>query len=513
MPENNIQFLLNDELIDIRHCDPNMTVLDYLRLEQVRRGTKEGCASGDCGACSVVLGQLSDDQHSIVYKSINACISFLSVLHGRQLITVEDLQQGNKLHSVQQAMVDCHGSQCGYCTPGFVMSLFALKKNSIQQQSSKQSSLQPSLQSQSKPPSRVEIEHALAGNLCRCTGYKSIINAAEQACRQNEEDQFDVKELKTIEKLKTIAQVKTLITLEKDNKKLLMPTSMKALNQLIKQYPKAKLLAGGTDLALSITQQMNEIEILIYLSNIPELTAIEELSNSLMLGAAVSYQSCYSMLEGLYPEFSQMINRLGSTQVRNLGTLGGNIGNASPIGDVPPVLQVLDAKLMLHKDNITREVAINDFFIDYKITALEQGEFIQTIEIPKPLVGYQLKVFKISKRIDDDISTVLGCFYIKLSSTNADTNTKSTIEDIRIAYGGMAAISKRAKHCEQALIGKIANESTIIEAMKALEQDFTPMSDVRASSDYRMMVAKNLIRKCFAEVLEPQLSLRVEYHA
>lgn len=492
MPKKSIKFLLNGELKVIDDCDPNMTVLEYLRLEQGRKGTKEGCASGDCGACTVVLGELSGapETKDIHYKSVNACITFLAVLHGRQLITVEDLQQGKQLHCVQQAMVDNHGSQCGYCTPGFVMSLFSLKKNGIQDKSRMDS----------------EISHVLAGNLCRCTGYRAIIDAAKQACQHDDPDQFEQHKQSTIETLSNIVAQAGLVTLEKNGKRLFLPSKLTELSQLIEQYPNAKLLAGGTDLGLSITQQMSEIQTIIYLGNVPQLTKIRECKESINIGAAVSYQSCYGLIKAQYPEFANMLQRLGSAQVRNLGTLGGNIANASPIGDVAPVLLVLNGQLTLSQQHQhTRQIAVSDFFIDYKITCLQQGEFIQSIEIPKADKNYQLKVFKISKRLDDDISTVLGCFYVRLNANK--------IVDIRIAFGGMAGIPKRASHTEQALIGQTNNQPTLDAAMQALTQDFSPLSDVRSSSDYRLQVAKNLIKKCFYELEHPQIAMRVEYHA
>lgn len=491
MSENSIQFLLNNELKVIDDCDPNMTVLQYLRQQQGRKGSKEGCASGDCGACTVVLGELSiaATTKDIHYKSVNACITFLPVLHGRQLLTVEDLSQGKQLHPVQQAMVDCHGSQCGYCTPGFVMSLFSLKKNGIQDAENIDA----------------EINHALSGNLCRCTGYRAIIDAAKQVCLQQDEDQFAQNKANTIKTLSNIGAQQATVHVQKNGKRLYLPNTLAELSQLMSQYPQAKLLAGGTDLALSVTQAMNEIATILYLGNILQLTHISDTDQAIKIGAAVSYQTCYPLIQAQYPEFANMLNRLGSAQVRNLGTLGGNIGNASPIGDVAPVLLVLNGKLTLRQQQNQRQIALSEFFIDYKVTCLQQGEFIENIEIPKADNNYQLKVFKISKRLDDDISTVLGCFYVRLNG--------NTIADVRIAFGGMAGIPKRATHAEQVLIGQQNNQQTIEAAMQALAQDFSPLSDVRASSGYRMQVAKNLIKKCFYELQHPQIAMRVEYHA
>lgn len=506
MSDNNIQFLLNNELTVIADCDPNMTVLNYLRQELSRKGTKEGCASGDCGACTAVLAEvITSSNHQsaaeqLSYKSINTCITFLSALHGKQLLTVEDLQQGNKLHVVQQAMVDSHGSQCGFCTPGFVMSLFSIKKNLAQASftdavtKSKSHDLALDLDK--------NIEHGLAGNLCRCTGYRAITDAAKQACITDDVDQFDQDKLTTIKQLKLIAKQQETVELYSNGKSLYLPNSLDKLAQLIEQYPQAKLLAGGTDLALSVTQGMAQIQTIIALGNVSELAQINETANSFSIGAMVSYQQSHQLLTQHYPEFGQMLYRLGSTQVRNSGTLGGNVGNASPIGDTPPVLIALGAKLVLRKGQRTREISVEDYFVDYKVTKLESGEFIQSIEIPKASKNKQLKVFKISKRLDDDISTVLACFYVEFS--------KQKIADIKIAFGGMAGIPKRAFACEQALMGKEANEQNITLAMAALSTDFAPLSDVRASSEYRMQVAKNLVRKCFYELEQTHAATRIE---
>ncbi|MEH6385533.1 MAG: xanthine dehydrogenase small subunit [Colwellia sp.] len=506
MSENNIQFLLNNELTVIENCDPNMTVLNYLRQELSRKGTKEGCASGDCGACTAVLVEVATKENNqsttenLSYQSINTCITFLSALHGKQLLTVEDLQQGNKLHVVQQAMVDCHGSQCGFCTPGFVMSLFSLKKNLAQTSftdattESSSSDLNLSLDN--------DIEHGLAGNLCRCTGYRSITDAAKQACNNDEVDQFDQDKLATINTLKNISKQQETVVLHNNDKSLYLPSTLDKLAQLVEKFPQAKLLAGGTDLALSVTQNMAQIQTMIAMGNVSELAQIKETEDMLSIGAMVSYQDSHALLTKHYPEFGQMLYRLGSTQVRNSGTLGGNVGNASPIGDTPPVLIALGAKLVLRKGQRTRVVSVEDYFVDYKVTKLESGEFIQRIEIPKAVNKKHLKVFKISKRLDDDISTVLACFYIEFSHQK--------VSDIKIAFGGMAGIPKRAFTCEQALMGKVPNDQNIALAMEALATDFSPLSDVRASSEYRLQVAKNLVRKCFYELEQTHASTRIE---
>ncbi|WP_245555182.1 xanthine dehydrogenase small subunit [Hahella ganghwensis] len=458
---------MNNELHSVEHVDPNTTVLHYLRNDLNRCGTKEGCASGDCGACTVVVGEL--EKGSVKYKSINACITFLPSLHGKQLITVEDLKQDDQLHPAQQTMVDCHGSQCGFCTPGFVMSLYALNKN------------HPS-------PTKDTAMEALSGNLCRCTGYRPIVDAAlnmgNYPCDQNT-DTIATELLQTINR-----QDSTFLS--NQSSQYFAPTSADELAQLLIDYPDARLLAGGTDLALEVTQFHRDLSTIIYVGNVSELKTIRETDSSLIIGSAVTYNECVHRLEKEYPELGEMIERLGSLQIRNQGTIGGNIGNASPIGDMPPVLIALDATMTLRRGHNTRTIKVADYFHDYKVTDLKANEFIQSIEIPKAKPGYQLKIYKISKRIDDDISAVLAAFYLHVEGPQ--------VKSFTAAFGGMAAIPKRARHCEAALMGHPWTESSIESAMQALMLDFKPLSDVRASAEYRMDVAKNLLMKSFLEI-------------
>ncbi|WP_230425600.1 xanthine dehydrogenase small subunit [Spartinivicinus ruber] len=480
---NILQFLLNETVQTVENINPNTTVLHYLRSHLNYCGTKEGCGSGDCGACTVVVGELVDG--TIHYKAINACITFLASLQGKQLITVESLKNSNLLHPVQQAMVDFHGSQCGFCTPGFVMSLYAL--------------------AQHYPiPTKAQIFTALSGNLCRCTGYRAIVNAAANIAKSIQSPTNSQQPTNSIAQLKTIKR-KQLIHLTDGQSHFFSPQTIQQLTALLQHYPDAKLLSGGTDLALTVTQQQQEFKVIIYLGNVAELTTVKETSHYLIIGAAVTYSNCFITLKKQYSDFANMMERLGSLQVRNQGTIGGNIGNASPIGDMPPVLIALGASLTLHQGTCSRQLPITDFFLDYKVTALHPGEFIQAIHIPKAKQGYQLKVYKVSKRIDDDISAVLGAFYL-----NVDNHQ---IKDVCIAFGGMAAIPKRAYHCEAALQNKPWTAQTITAATNALEQDYKPLSDVRASANYRMQVAKNLLWKCFLEVSTPNVVIRVTDYA
>ncbi|WP_290703024.1 xanthine dehydrogenase small subunit [Amphritea sp.] len=474
-----IRFLVNKELRGEQHLDPNMTVLNYLRSKLGKTGTKEGCASGDCGACTVVLGELQGNH--IRYKSINACLTFISALNGKQLITVEDLKQGDQLHPAQQAMVDSHGSQCGFCTPGFVMSMFALGKNTGN-------------------PSEDEINEALGGNLCRCTGYRPIIDAAKKMYGDHTPDIFEAELNETVARLRKI-QPQQQAELNDGSKKSFNPTDVTELSSLLEQYPDARMVAGGTDLALEVTQFHREIETLIYIGDIAELQQINVNDDQIELGAGASLTDCYQSLNSDYPDFGALLHRFASRQIRNQGTLGGNIGNASPIGDSPPALIALDAKIVLRKGEQSRTIDLQDYFVDYKVTDQQPGEFIEKIIIPRSTTNGKFRSYKISKRIDDDISAVLGCFNLKI--------TNGKIESARIAFGGMAAIPKRASLCEQVLTGAAWNMATIEKAKKALQQDFSPISDFRASQEYRMLVAANLLTRYFVEIESPEVETRV----
>ncbi|MFT6099539.1 MAG: xanthine dehydrogenase small subunit [Arenicella sp.] len=506
MSSKPIRFLLNDEEVSLAGINPNTTVLQYLRQHLGKVGTKEGCASGDCGACTVVLGEVSkglsgeesgevtnevtnerSSKEKMHYKTVNACIALLPSLHGKQLITVEDLKHKGQMHPVQKSIAEQHASQCGFCTPGFVMSLFALNKN------------------HDLPPTREQTNQALGGNLCRCTGYRSIIDAAVMA--EKKPDQFDSKSAITIKRLQAIADdsADTTIELSADGCRSFSPQSVSELAHLIETYPEARLVAGGTDLCLQITQSLDQFETLISTLNVAELCQVEHSEKGITIGAGATYSQFVSPLSQQYPEWGAMIERLGSLQIRNLGTLGGNIANASPVGDMPPVLIAMGATLCLRKGNRTRHLAIEGFFLEYKKTALETGEFIQSIFIPNTSDTTHLKIYKVSKRFDDDISAVLAAIKLQVKD-----NSVSTID---IALGGMAAIPKRATKCEAALRNQQWNEATIERAAAALSDDFTPLSDARASSQYRLQVAQNLLRRAFIEISNPDVVTQVVTHA
>ncbi|QEY64041.1 xanthine dehydrogenase small subunit [Metapseudomonas lalkuanensis] len=474
-----IQFLLNRELRTEQALDPNVTVLNYLREHVGKPGTKEGCASGDCGACTVVVGELDGDR--IRYRTLNSCLTFVSSLHGKQLITVEDLKHQGQLHSVQQAMVDCHGSQCGFCTPGFVMSLFALQKNS-------------------NGYDKAQTMEALAGNLCRCTGYRPIIDAAEQACCQKQPDQFDIAEAQTVAQLKAIAPRETA-ELNSGDKRCLVPLTIADLADFYVSNPQARLLAGGTDLALEVTQFHRELPVMIYVGHIDAMKRIEQNGDYIEIGAATPLSDCYETLSQEYPDFGELLHRFASLQIRNQGTLGGNIGNASPIGDAPPLLIALGAEIVLRKGNQTRILPLDEYFLDYKVTARQESEFIEKVRVPRARNNQTFRAYKVSKRLDDDISAVCAAFNLVIEN--------GQVRKARVAFGGMAGIPKRASACEQALIGSAWYPGTVERACEALARDFTPLSDFRASKEYRLLTAQNLLRKFFLELQSPEVETRV----
>ena len=466
MIKNEIEFILNDELIKINNVDTNVSVLNYLRIDKRLTGTKEGCASGDCGACTAIITELKNNK--LEYKAINTCIMFLYSLHGKQLITVEHLSN-SKLHPVQQSMVDNHGSQCGFCTPGFVMSMFGMYKDKVK-------------------PSNQNIDEYLAGNLCRCTGYNSIKKAAKKMYSYGRKDKFSKNENKIIKLLKKIKHNDILIS--KNNNKFYIPLNLKNLIQYTQNNKQYKFVTGGTDIALEVTKKNNNINSLIYLGNNKDLNYIKIKENYINIGSATPINKIIPILKKYYPSFADMFDRYGSTQIRNVASIGGNLGSASPIGDSLPALLALNAKLILQSKN-QRLLDIKDFFKAYRKTALKNKEFIKEIRIPI-LKSHIFKCYKISKRIDDDISSLFVAYLMKLKN--------NIIIDINIAYGGMDSIPNFAFKTQKYLIGKEFNLKNIDKSKQMIEKDFTPLTDVRASSTYRKLVSKNLMDRLFLEI-------------
>ena len=474
MTSNKIKFVWENKVYLINNPDPNETILDYVRLKLKKTGTKEGCAEGGCGACTIVLGELENNK--IIYKAINSCISFVSSLEGKQLILVEDLVSKNgTLHPVQNAMIKYHGSQCGFCTPGFVMSLFAMYKNFSSYNNEK-------------------IQDSISGNLCRCTGYRPIIDAAKSLNKANRLDQFNKNIKKTLNLLKNINSEN--LSIKNGNKKYFSPKNINELKKIIKGNPNSIFLSGGTDLSLNITKERKEINNIISLNSIKELKFIKERNGYIEVGAVTSLKEFELFIKKYYPDFNSILKRYGSVQIRNVGTIAGNIATASPIGDTLPLLLSLDAKIVLQKKSNKTVLPIKNFFVSYRKTRLKKGQFIHSIIIPIFKKNI-FKAYKISKRFDDDISSVCASFNLEI------VNKK--IKSVKIAYGGMAAIPKRAINCEKTLVNSILSEEIFNKAKKTLEKDFAPIDDVRASKDYRMEIAKNLLMKCFLEIKNRKL--------
>ena len=471
MTSNIIEYVHNNKIVEIHNVDPNETLLNYIREKLRKTGTKEGCAEGACGACTIVLGNLKNN--TISYQSVNACIAFLPTIHGKQLILVEDLiSKSGKLHPVQNSMVNFHGSQCGFCTPGFIMSLFAMYKNYVSYDEN-------------------IISDSISGNLCRCTGYKPIVNAAKDLNNKNRNDKFTKTKNHTINLLKKIHNKKNSLFLYNNKKKYFAPKNIKELKNIIKNNPESLILNGGTDLSLEVTKKRKTIESIIYTGTINELDYIKKENKFIEIGASTTLINFENLMKKYYEDFYQILRRYGSTQIRNVATIAGNIATASPIGDTLPILLTLDSEIVVGGLKKDRIIPINNFFIDYRKTKLKKGDFIKSIRIPLPDKSI-FKAYKISKRIDDDISSVCASFRIYIEN--------NIIEKIYIAYGGMANIPKRAQNCEKILLNKKISEKTIDLGQKILEKDFSPIDDMRASSIYRMEVAKNLLKKCFLEI-------------
>jgi xanthine dehydrogenase small subunit len=475
-----LEFMRGTRSIAIDRLDPNTTVLNYLRGRERSCGTKEGCAEGDCGACTVVLGEPDGDR--IRYRTVNSCIQFMPTLDGKQLITVEDLRDGDgRLHPVQQAMVESNGSQCGFCTPGFVMSLFALFHAGGQ-------------------IDRSRIDDALAGNLCRCTGYGPIVAAAQRMRKFGATDQFDARERATADALRRLQRRKQA-TFEGDSRRCFAPKRLDELVETLHEYPGACILAGGTDVGLWVTKQHRSLDPIVYVGEVDELRRFEVTATEIEIGAAVTYSELHAAIAEHYPDFGEVIRRLGSAQIRNIGTMGGNVANGSPIGDSPPPLIAVGATLVLRSKAGRREMPLEDYFISYGKQDRRSGEFLELIRLPLPRAGWEFRCYKISKRFDQDITAALGAFNLKLRD--------GVVEDARIAFGGMAATPKRALACEAALKGRPWTRATVTDGQRALRQDFTPITDMRASKTYRGLVAENLLLRFFIETTDADAATRV----
>jgi xanthine dehydrogenase small subunit len=465
-----IAFLLNGAVERVADLSPTTTLLGYLRRVRCLTGTKEGCAEGDCGACTVVVGRLADGK--VRYRPINACIVFVPMLEGASVTTVEHLQgPGGQLHPCQQAMVDLHGSQCGFCTPGFVMSLYALF-------------------AEGRKAERNALNDALAGNLCRCTGYGPIL-AAGEAMRSYPAPSWEAEQrIAEVEALRALQHGKT-VALEHGGQIFYGPATLEELARLTEQYPDATIVAGATDAGLWVTKQHRQLQTIIHIGRVAELQRIVEEADRLSIGAGVTIAEAEGVLGRHFPDLGELICRFGARQVRCAATLGGNIANGSPVGDMAPALIALGARLALRKGAARRSVALEDFFIAYGKQDRTPGEIVESIEVPIGPEPKRLKCYKVSKRFDQDISAVCGCFDIALAG--------GRVASARIAFGGMAAIPKRARALEAALAGKPWTAASIEAAQPAFAQDFTPISDMRGSAGYRLRIAQNLLWRYFHE--------------
>jgi xanthine dehydrogenase small subunit len=465
-----IRFYLNGDLVERKDVAPDETFLDFLRLGRRLRGTKEGCAEGDCGACTVLVGRLDGD--GLVYEAVNACIRFTGSLDGTHVVTVEHLACANgRLHPVQQAMVDFHGSQCGFCTPGFVMSLYGLWLTNPN-------------------PSMREIEMALQGNLCRCTGYAPIIRAAQSISNygQAAEDALNAERDAIRARLKAL-QDGQRVEVRSVGGVLIVPSNADDLASVLAEHPKATIVAGSTDVGLWVTKFMRDISPVVFIGHLMREISIS--ADTVTFGAGVSYTQAFDIIAEHIPQMRELWERIGGAQVRNMGTIGGNIANGSPIGDSPPPLIALGASITLRKGGERRVVKLEDFFIAYGKQDRAEGEFVESVTVPLPKADDFFAAYKISKRREEDITAVLGAFRVRVEA--------GMVAEAVIAYGGMAATPKRAKAVEVALVGKPWAMETIEAALPAFEDDFQPLTDWRASADYRMLAAKNLLRRFFIE--------------
>jgi xanthine dehydrogenase small subunit len=481
-----IRFQLNHEPVEYGGFEPTETLLDYLRLKRMLRGTKEGCAEGDCGACTVLVGRLRSGR--LEYETVNACIRFMGTLDGCHIVTIEALAPaGGRLHPVQQAMVDHHGSQCGFCTPGIVMSLYGLWL-------------------QHPSPSTPQIEKALQGNLCRCTGYEAIVRAAKAASSTARDADWLIKDREQIIHTLMGFDQSGRVEIGQDNQSFVIPASLDDFAQYYEANPNATIVAGATDVGLWVTKQMRDVTPLVYVGALTELQSVEATESQISFGAGVTYTQAFPYLMRHFPQMIELWDRIGGEQIRNMGTIGGNIANGSPIGDTPPAMIALGAIVILRKGSVRRRLPLESFFLSYGRQDRGSGEFVEAVELP--ILGREAKfaVYKITKRFDEDITTVCGAFNLALADDGS-------VASVCLAFGGMAATPKRAKNTEAALLGKNWSEDTVEAACAAMTSEFTPLSDVRATAAYRMLVAQNLLRRFHLETTGAPGALRLQREA
>lgn len=451
-----VRFILDGAMVEIDEVDPTATLLDHLRYKMGRTGTKEGCAEGDCGACTVLVGDL--DGTRVNWRAVNACILFLPMLNGRALLTVESLSRDGAPNALQACMAANGSSQCGFCTPGFVMSLYGRCVGASGH--------------------GLPVADVIAGNLCRCTGYGPILAAGETIGQIERDDDPVVAALKRLPRTEMASG-------QYGDRRWFAPTSCAGLANLLAEHPDARMVAGATDVGLWVTKGLRTLETLIFLGDIAELRTIEDNAAGLRLGAGVRYADAHDAFCRLHPDLGELIRRIGGLQVRNAGTVGGNIANGSPIGDGPPALIALGAELTLRSNQGRRTMPLEEYFLDYGKQDRRPWEFVESIWIPRPGPNHIIHISKLSRRFDSDISAVCGGFRLTVEA--------GRISGARVAFGGMAATPCRASGCEAALVGQPFSLATIERAVLALRADYAPLSDVRGSAAYRMDAAANLL--------------------
>ena len=467
--ENRVRFYLNDDLIEKSICDPQQTLLDFLRIDQNLKGTKEGCAEGDCGACTVLIGKVNKD-NKVSYRTANSCIVFLPSIDSSHLITVDGLSKGfEELHPVQEAMVKNSGAQCGFCTPGFVMSMYGLFLKT-------------------KKPNKAQILNSIQGNLCRCTGYGPIISAAEDLSKSFFcSNDFLLKNNKKWA-LKLTDLIKNNPNEKEINPNYSIPKSTKELKEVLHQQENSTIVAGSTDVGLWVNKQFKKIRPIVFINQIDELKYIKIYKDKISLGSLVTYSDFQDFVTKYFPNLKEYINRIGGDQIRNMGTIGGNIANGSPIGDIAPLFLALGAKMKIMGKETTRKINVENFFIEYGLQSINPKEYIHDFEIPNPKTKpFDFMAYKVSKRRYEDISTITGAFFYEKKLNNKP--------NVRFAFGGMAGIPKRSKSLENLFKQKIESDFDENNIEMAIKNDFQPLTDCRATSLYRQRVAENLFKK------------------